>query len=267
MGEHLYTGWEPDASPGDTLLMAYVANWADCLAHNASTFGGEILRRDHALFTNVGRPSAFGNSLLLRQPLTPALAPLLMAEADTFFADGTGDVYLFSPWPTPDLSHRGWSLIGHPPLHFRPPGIPGSRPLPEGLTIDKVTSDDALDQWESVVINGFPFEDLDCTDPGCLIDDVHLNDPRLHLWLGCLDAEPVAASAAFVNHGLVNVTMVATLPAARRRGIGEALTWAATLADPALPAMLLSSDDGRPIYDRMGFYPLLRWTLWYRPRL
>jgi hypothetical protein len=33
-----------------------------------------------------------------------------------------------------------------------------------------------------------------------------------------------------------------------------------------LPAMLLSSDDGRSIYERMGFLPLQRLTLWYRPR-
>ncbi|MCC6315456.1 MAG: N-acetyltransferase, partial [Thermomicrobiales bacterium] len=35
---------------------------------------------------------------------------------------------------------------------------------------------------------------------------------------------------------------------------------------PALPALLLSSDEGRPVYARMGFLPLLRWTYWSRRR-
>lgn len=62
------------------------------------------------------------------------------------------------------------------------------------------------------------------------------------------------------------MVLVATVPEARRRGFGEALTWQAALAEPGLPAMLLSSDPGRPVYERMGFLPLFRSTLWYRDR-
>ena len=38
------------------------------------------------------------------------------------------------------------------------------------------------------------------------------------------------------------------------------------LDGPSLPAMLLSSEDGRPVYERMGFLPLLRLTFWHRAR-
>jgi hypothetical protein len=57
-----------------------------------------------------------------------------------------------------------------------------------------------------------------------------------------------------------------TVPEARRRGVGTALTWRAALADPARPAALLASDLGRGVYERMGFLPLLRFTLWSRER-
>jgi hypothetical protein len=54
--------------------------------------------------------------------------------------------------------------------------------------------------------------------------------------------------------------------AACRRGYGEALTWRAARTQAGLPAILLASDDGRPVYQRMGFLPLLRFTVWLHPR-
>ena len=48
-------------------------------------------------------------------------------------------------------------------------------------------------------------------------------------------------------------------------GYGEALTWAATCVDPSLPAVLIASDLGRPVYERMGYVATSRWTLWHRP--
>ena len=92
------------------------------------------------------------------------------------------------------------------------------------------------------------------------------NNPDPRQWVGWVEGDPVACSAAWVEHGINNVTLVATVPDARRRGYGEALTWHAALADPALPSMLLSEDIARPVYERMGYLPLLRLTLWYRGR-
>ena len=83
-------------------------------------------------------------------------------------------------------------------------------------------------------------------------------------WLGYRDGELAAVSAAYLGHGVVDVEMVATLEGHRGHGIGEAVTWAATLADPERPAVLIASDLGRPIYQRMGYLPIARWTLWYR---
>ena len=75
-----------------------------------------------------------------------------------------------------------------------------------------------------------------------------------------------------VTHGLFgkptgvnNVEMVATLDGWRGRGYGAAVTWAATTADPSLPAILIASDRGRPVYERLGYTAVTRWTLWIRP--
>jgi hypothetical protein len=40
------------------------------------------------------------------------------------------------------------------------------------------------------------------------------------------------------------------------------MTWAATVADPSLPAVLISSDDGRDVYEALGYLSVIRWTLW-----
>jgi ribosomal protein S18 acetylase RimI-like enzyme len=80
-----------------------------------------------------------------------------------------------------------------------------------------------------------------------------------------VDGRPVSVAASWVTGDLVDVVWVATLPQARRRGYGEALTWRAALTQAGLPAILLASDDGRPVYQRMGFLPLLRFTVWLHP--
>jgi hypothetical protein len=61
------------------------------------------------------------------------------------------------------------------------------------------------------------------------------------------------------------VEYVAALPAARGQGAASAATWAATLSEPDLPAVLVASDDGRPLYERMGYVAIERWTVWVRP--
>ena len=50
------------------------------------------------------------------------------------------------------------------------------------------------------------------------------------------------AMAAHSAGGVTLVEYIASLPAARGRGAGAAVTWAATLADPDRPAVLIASD-------------------------
>ena len=76
---------------------------------------------------------------------------------------------------------------------------------------------------------------------------------------------PVCTAATIVHAGVNLVEWVSTSPDARGRGFGVSITFAAATADRASPAVLLSSDDGRPVYERLGFVAVARWTLWTRP--
>lgn len=265
----LTTGWEPDAPIADTLLRRFLFNWADAVTTQVTAMGGRVLRRDDLAAADLGRPAGFFNCTTLLQPLTEANRDQVLTALDAFygFGEGTaaGEVLLFSGWPTPDLVPHGWRLEGHPPLHLLPPGR--TQPLaPPGLRIEAVTDAVGLRAFEDVGVRGYPLLELQPLTPGALIDERVLVDRRLRMWVGWDGDRPVGVAAAFVEHGISDVTLVVTLPEARRRGFGEALTWRAALAEAGLPAMLLSSDPGRPVYERMGFLPLFRFTLWSRER-
>jgi predicted GNAT family acetyltransferase len=102
--------------------------------------------------------------------------------------------------------------------------------------------------------------------PGTAFSPAMLSDNRRRLWVGWEGDRPVCAAASFTDAGVTNVDLVATVPEARRRGYGEALTWRASLAQPALPSLLIATEAGRPMYERMGYLPLFHFTLWSRQR-
>jgi hypothetical protein len=91
-----------------------------------------------------------------------------------------------------------------------------------------------------VIVDGYPFADLQPIVPGSLFDERVL-DAGGHLEVGYLDDEPVTVGARHVAHGLVVLTLGEQ---ARHRGC-----WAAMVRlepYPDLPAAALFSDDSRP---------------------
>ena len=259
----------PTTPVGDTYLRRFLLNWAGMCAANAHALGGHSRALPSVVMADSGTPVVFFNCATLMQPLSAATAAATIDEIAAFFAfpesSRRGDVLLVSAWPTEDLHPSGWSLMGHPPVFLLPTGAV-SRDAPSDLDIEEVRDLEALHAWERVVIEGYPLDALAGAPAGTVTAESWLEEPRLRLWVGWQGNRPVSASSAWNEHGINNVTLVATIPDARRRGYGEALTWLAARADPSLPAMLISSDDGRPVYDRMGFLPMQRITLWYRAR-
>ncbi|MCE3555478.1 N-acetyltransferase [Pseudonocardia sp. RS11V-5] len=161
---------------------------------------------------------------------------------------------LVTPHPTPDLRPAGLQLMGHPHFMVRPAGGVAP-PLPPDVTVTEVDDPDRLAEWADVLAAGFPA-------PASPAPPALRGGPA-RFWLAHVDGRPVATALSWTGHGVVDVECVATLPHHCGRGIGAAVTWAATLADPALPAVLISSDAGHGVYRRMGYLPVSRWTLWY----
>jgi hypothetical protein len=258
--EHLTTGWEPDLPADDTLVRRAVlahASWATTVARNV----GRPWRQEQAWAGGrVGDRGAMTNWVVLTQPLLDP-RPVLADVAELFPREIP--YLLISAWPTPDLREHGLGLVGHPPLMVRAPAPAPTQPSSD-VEIREVRDDTGLEHAERVLVDGYPLPEMQPLSPGDLYGHGLLDDST-RVWLAWHEGSPVGTAVAHLHTGVTLVESVATLAAVRGRGVGAGLTLAATLADPARPAVLIASDDGRPVYERLGYLAVERWTVWLQP--
>jgi hypothetical protein len=261
---YLTTGWEPDLADGDSLCLRWLRHWSAQLAAFAGAAGGLVTSDERYLLADYGRPASFFNGAVLLAPCGGDTAFFdLVDEIERRAARGSGDFYLWSLWPTPDLRGRGWELDGHPPLMVRPPGSP---PAAAGPTPDQVRSATDLAAWERVVVEGYPVPDLQPFRRGALAAPALLDDPRLRFWTSAVGGTPVTASAQFVAHGVAGFSMAVTLPAGRRAGHWWRHVQLRLATEPDLWHVGVFSDFSRTGAERAGFLPVIRHTLWHRTR-
>ncbi len=257
--EHRTDGWEPTTPDGDSMCRRYVHHWAAQCAAFATAAGGTVVATDTYVVTDYGRASGYFNGAVLLAP--PRNWDLLLDELDPLLAGGSGEVLLWSLWPTPDLRLRGWVLEGHPPLLLRPPAALVPVPAPGSPPVEVRSAAD-LAAWDHVAITGYPL----ALDGGALTGPALLNDARITLLLSAEDGRPVSASAHFVAAGLGSLAFAATLPSARGRGHWARHARARLLLRPDLWHGGIFSDDSRPLAERLGFVPIIRLSLWRRAR-
>ncbi len=249
-------GWQPAGPVGDTLLRDYVDSSVRYLVDVGNAVGAATIEDADLAGAHHGAPFPFANLTFVRRPQPTTAWPALLERLRAVYPPGQPFVVV-SPFSTPDLAPHGFTLIGHPPFMVRAAGAPAAIPSPDGLTIERVTEAGELADFEQTVIEAYPGGPA-----GSLFSAGILDVPGVALWVGRLD-DRVVATAVGHHGGAVNgVEIISARSEVRGRGVGEAVTWAATLARPELPAALFASDIGRPIYARMGFLPVLRFTLW-----
>ncbi|NEA32255.1 GNAT family N-acetyltransferase [Streptomyces sp. SID13031] len=127
-----------------------------------------------------------------------------------------------------------------------------------GLRVERVTDVNGLATWAETLGQGFGEGVKEARWVAEVYRRLGVADPWRH-YLGYLDGKPVATVTVFLASGVAGVYFVMTVPAARRRGIGAAIT-AAVLRearDSGLEAAVLgSSPAGRSVYTGLGFREL-----------
>lgn len=242
------------------------AGWIARSAQNLAAFFHPIGRRT-AKWADVwvcdcGLPEPIVNTAALLRPLDEAGPPELTERLDAFYAESGVPWILWSPWPTPDLAHLGYALAGQPPLMVRAAGAV-VRALPQDLRIEEVRDAELLAVFDRALVAWYPLEHID-SEHGCRLVPTAALGTDGRFWIGFSGDQPVTVAAACVTAGVVGVYCVATAPEARGRGYGGAITDVVARCEPELPAVLQSSDMGYPVYQRLGFEPVARYSLWIK---
>jgi GNAT superfamily N-acetyltransferase len=148
-------------------------------------------------------------------------------------------------------------------------GLPASSAPPAGVTIERVADAEALAHWVSIALNAFglppaleaPLLAME-TGLGRSPEDVYQR------FLGTFEGHPVACSSVYMGAGVAGLHAIWTIAAARRKGIGTAMTLA-----PLLHArergyrvgVLSASSLGEPVYRRLGFGDYCRLSAYVLP--
>ena len=126
-----------------------------------------------------------------------------------------------------------------------------------GLRIEVVSNEEMLRQYATVSMRGFGASPEDNKIYYDTYTGIGFGDdlPWRH-YIGWLDDQPVAVSSLLLHAGVAGIYGVATLPEARRQGIGAAMTLAPLRDARRLGysiGVLSPSEMGLHIYQRIGF--------------
>jgi hypothetical protein len=265
MPEHLPDAWDATLPRGDNLIKDYVHGYADLMEAMATALDWPSVRTERFVAVDATTSFPFQNCVVPLRPFGTDEVDDVIGEAESFFrARDGGPFLLWGGFSIPDLSDRGWSLMGHPPLMLRPAGGEAP-PLPDGLEITPVRTVDDLGEFTSTLVEAFPVPELAGLPLGGY-GPALLDIDGWTMWVGRIKGRPVATASAWVHGGVVDVEWISARSETRGRGVGAAVTWAATMAAPSRPAMLIASDLGQPVYERMGYLRLTRFTLWVGSR-
>lgn len=255
----------------DALIRAIEANAVDgCLTWGA--WGGMEIRRERGLvwtLTDVPFP-------LFNNVLEADLSARDADDAIRYTVQTCGDRNVPLAWwlgpssrPTdlPDrLARMGFEEVGSPiGMAVALDDLPAPA-VPDGVTIERVTSEEELAEWVSVMAPVYDFPDFAADAWGRMYLAAGLDDasPWRHQ-VARLKGRVVATVSVLESAGVAGISSLATLSKYRGRGIAAALTCHA-LAESRRNGhrigVLCSSELAQGLYRRLGFRELVRMGVW-----
>jgi GNAT superfamily N-acetyltransferase len=139
-------------------------------------------------------------------------------------------------------------------------------PTPTGFTVQVVRDKETLNQWSRVCVKGFELPDFVAE---AFYDLMSYVDPdTTRAYLGWINDRPVATSLLILAAGVAGMYNVATIPEARRQGMGAIMT-AAPLREARSrgykAGILIATEAGEGVYRSLGFkeYCQIDQFLWF----
>jgi ribosomal protein S18 acetylase RimI-like enzyme len=170
----------------------------------------------------------------------------------------------------PDLTRAGWvagdqgtvtpGMVAFPIGH-----LASAVPELARFEIRRVADAAGMEDHRAVVTDGFgvvPSVAIETTGLGLL------TSPECSIYVGYAEGRRVTSGLGWRSGRVIGVYAISTIPTARRRGYGEAMT-ARVIADGIAAgcdvAVLQASERGRPIYERLGFRVEVLYSAYSRP--
>ncbi|WP_150254156.1 GNAT family N-acetyltransferase [Nocardiopsis deserti] len=137
---------------------------------------------------------------------------------------------------------------------------PAARPRPE-VEIVAVSGEKALLTVERLVVDGFPLPSRQPHTPWCFLPVSLLDAQGWQAWLATYRGSPASACLTFDHGGVVALYWLVTVSEHRSRGIARAALSQVLRHHRGRDVVLVPTEDGRPLYDSLGFVEVGRGDL------
>jgi GNAT superfamily N-acetyltransferase len=182
------------------------------------------------------------------------------AELESIASTRSGPISVCDCWSRIDLSDLGFERFESEAWYVRQPD--GVSIVP--TEVERVSEPESLAEFESATHDGFEASELHELGRFGVYGKAVLDNQDMRVFVRREGGRVVSGSMGYISAGVVGVYAVATVPAFRRKGYGEQVTWAAARSEPSSPAILQPSHQALPMYRRMGFAPVGAYTKWLR---
>ena len=217
-------------------------------------------------------PSPFIVNTAVRSGRVASAEEALRAAWATYASVGHAFLLMASDGSDRDLEaaaeETGWRMVLEMPVMVSRGALPDAPPAP-GVVLRRADPLADLEAFRDVAVAGFATD----ADEVAAVQSVFSRPASLEpadtaAFVASVDGVDAAAALVFVTQGIGIVEWVATAAAFRRRGLGAAVTRAATNAGferGAAIVALQASPMGKSVYADLGFEVISSDRLWFPP--
>lgn len=246
----------------EALIIATRANMSDLFRLMSSATPEDHFENEKFTRWYTPLPHPWFNGVLSTKPFEEA-DDTFIEETIQYFRDK--GVSTFTWWMDPPLRPSAWkpALSKHgfgfsddtPGMAVDLQTLNESQPPVDGLEIRDAADEEFLRTWTTVFVKGYGLPS-DWENKMFDLWGRFAPDSRMRNYVGYLNDTPVSTSSLMYGGGAAGIYSVATLPEARGKGIGAALTLK-PLQDAREMGyrigILQSSDMGFNVYKKLGF--------------